>query len=90
MIKDLIMTFCKYEIKIFVIRTEREQVKTEQVLRPYFRHFLYQDTSNNRYIIEEHRNPSMSYVLKKNEQTIKMNMFEHFLLKRYIRKNYFG
>lgn len=90
MIEKLIDTFCRYELQMFVIRHKRNDVIEEQILKPYFRHFIYFDVFNNEIKIEEHRHPSISYLLKVNGFERKMNFIEHFLLKKYIKQNFFN
>ena len=78
--------FAKDEIKLFIQKHEHDRVKSEYVGRPYFRHFLYGDCFNN-YIIEEHRHPGFTYVLKKNGNKIKLNAIDQMLLRKYVLNN---
>ena len=81
MLTDLILIFCKDAIVEFVVMHQNSQVVNEKILRPYFQHFLYGD-----YKIEEHRHPGISYRIFKGDKEIRINKFEHFLLKKYIKK----
>lgn len=82
----LINIFSKDEVKLFIQKHEHNRVKAEYVGRPYFRHFLYGDCFNNYYIIEEHRHPGFTYVLKKNGNKIELNVIDQMLLRKYILK----